>query len=470
MVGLRRFHVTGSPALFAALALPLRGVRRPHARRAPRRQPGGRARRGSERWNLRLGPGGAEPELVRSASARCAPPIQTANARPARTRSCSGTTRYTLSLDGARRGRRPDGDLDVTSDITIEGEGYPVSLLDGKQLKDRIFDVHPAGALALDRPSLMFGETAKPTPTRALLRARWAAAAACAARAPLTLDEVYFFRCASSDDGGCMSVIDGTATLSDSVFATCRAKNEGGGVEVAALGERDPRAVSGAVCRAATGGGIVARGALTLRNATFTLGQAKLGGRRRGARRRLDHDRRTRRSRTTAGQPAEPDDRQRDGLELDRVGREGRLHRPGAARAAANLEGATSCGFTATNDQQNMDPGLDSRSASTATRSRRSDRGRQPGRSTTAWTPRTSASMRMRARRLRVARRAGAAPRSSMRARSSSTVRRPRVSRHVVTRWRPPPSESPTPTTSTPRTPDARPARSPSRSTKRRSA
>lgn len=283
--------------------------------------------------------------------------IQVANALPGPDTILLRDARYTLSLAGAGEDAGLTGDLDVTSDIAIEGEGYPVSLLDGKRLGDRIFDVHPAGALALTGASLLFGETAKGDSDPGAPAGE--VSGGCLRSAGTSaLDEVYFFRCASSDDGGCMSVIDGTATISDSVFARCRAKNEGGAIEVAALGSATLTRVTGAVCRAATGGGIVARGTLTLRNTTLNLGKAKLGG---GvavlgdgsatiANSTLSSNGKDNLASQTTGAVTVSSSIVW-GAKADCIGPVG--------SGGGNLEGATSCAFTATNDQQSVDPGLD---------------------------------------------------------------------------------------------------------------
>ena len=293
-------------------------------------------------------------QLVGQCTLRAA--VQVANALPGPDTIRLRPARYTLSLVGAGEDAAAAGDLDVTSDLTILGEGYPASLLDGKRLEDRIFDVHPAGVLALSGTSLLSGRTAKGDADPGSPAGE--VSGGCLRSAGATdLDEVYFFRCASSEDGGCMSVIDGAATVSDSVFAVCRAKDEGGALEVAEGGSAALSRVTAATGRAATGGGIAVRGALMLRNGTLTLNKAKLGG----AVAVLGGGSAALANSTVSSNGKSNLASQTTGLvtvsssivwgaKADCVGP--------VASGGGNLEGATSCAFTATNDQQSQDPGL----------------------------------------------------------------------------------------------------------------
>jgi hypothetical protein len=282
--------------------------------------------------------------------------LQVANALPGPDTIRLRDASYTLSLTGAGEDAGLTGDLDITSEIAIEGEGYTLSLLDGKRLRDRIFDVHPGAVLTLTGTSLMFGETAKGDADPGLPPGE--VSGGCLRSAGVSnLDEAYFFRCASSDDGGCMSVIGGAATVTDSVFASCKAKHEGGAVEVASGATATFSRVTGAVGRAATGAGVATRGALTLRNATFTLGKAKLGG---GVV-VLGAGSATIANSTIASNRADNLASQTSdlvmvsssivwGAKTDCIGPVG--------SGGGNLEGGTSCAFTAANDQQRQDPGL----------------------------------------------------------------------------------------------------------------
>lgn len=282
--------------------------------------------------------------------------VQTANAEPGADKILLRANRYTLSLAGPNEDGAATGDLDVTSDITIDGQGYQSSILDGRRLKDRIFDVHPGASLTLEQTSLMFGKAPKPLLESGALGP---GAGGCLRSAgALSLDEAYFYRCASPAGGGCLSVQSGTASLSDSVFADCRAKTEGGGMELAAGASAGLERVTAGVCRAATGGAVAARGALSLRNVTFTINKAKLGG---GvavlgdgaaaiANSTLSSNGSSNLLSQTTGAVSAASSIVW-GAKADCVGP--------VASGGGNLEGESACAFAGTNDQQGQDPLLE---------------------------------------------------------------------------------------------------------------
>lgn len=51
---------------------------------------------------------------------------------------------YPLSLEGADEDGNATGDLDITKDLTIRGAGQHVTVVDGAEARDRVFDVHGA--------------------------------------------------------------------------------------------------------------------------------------------------------------------------------------------------------------------------------------------------------------------------------------------------------------------------------------
>lgn len=303
---------------------------------------------------LVVDPDPEDPEVVEVGQCTLRAAIQTANVEPGADTIRLRDATYPLSQSGSNEDAALTGDLDITSDITIDGQSYQLSLLDGRKLKDRIFDVHPGGSLTMNQTGLLFGKAPKPeldsgaageTGHGGCLRSR----------GDVTLDEAYFFRCAASTSGGCMSVLDGTAEATDSVFAACRAKDEGGGLEVGPLGDATLSRVTGGACRAATGGGAATRGVLTLLNATFTINSAKLGGGvallgdstttiRHGT--ISDNGKSNLLSQTTGG--ATISSSIVSGAKTDCTGP--------LTSAGGNLESGTSCAFASTNDQQNQDP------------------------------------------------------------------------------------------------------------------
>ena len=278
--------------------------------------------------------------------------VQVANATPGPDRILLRTDTYELSLAGAGEDGALTGDLDVTSEVEIVGPGYQQTFIDAKRLKDRIFDVKPGGKLTLTKTSLMNGRTAKDDFDPGF---PGEVSGGCIRSAGESiLDEVFFFHCASSDDGGAVSVIGGTADISNAIFHTCQAKNEGGAVEVRALGDATISRAAAGLCRAGTGGVIAARGPLTLKHATFTANKAKLGG----AVAVLGGAAATIHSSTLTSNGNVNLDASDGtmtvsntivwGAKTDCLG--------AVSSAGGNLEGATSCGFTTTNDQQSQDP------------------------------------------------------------------------------------------------------------------
>ena len=263
-----------------------------------------------------------------------------------------GNVSYELSLVGAGEDAALTGDLDVTTEIEIEGRGYQSSFIDAKKLKDRIFDVVAGGELTLTGTSLLNGKTAKDDFDPG---APGEVSGGCLRSAgESTLSALFFFGCSSSDDGGCVSVIDGNADISSSIFHSCRAKNEGGAVEVTALGAATLSRVAAGLCRAGTGGVIAARGPLDLRNATLVANKAKLGG----AVAMLGGAAATIRSSTITGNGSVNLDASQGTMTVSNtIVADGKTDCLGAVTSAGgNLESGTSCGFTATNDQQSQDP------------------------------------------------------------------------------------------------------------------
>src|SRR5262249_15374839 len=73
-------------------------------------------------------------------------------------------TTYALTIAGAGEDAGLTGDLDILRHISIQGSESPnvgssVTFIDGKKLKDRVFDVHPGGALDLRRVTVENGKT-----------------------------------------------------------------------------------------------------------------------------------------------------------------------------------------------------------------------------------------------------------------------------------------------------------------------
>jgi hypothetical protein len=277
--------------------------------------------------------------------------VQTANETPAGDVITLGAATYTLTISGAGEDAAATGDLDITTPMEIASDlitgSYNTTLIDGKKLKDRIFDVRAGGSLDLRRTSLLEAKAPK-NESGGCVRAV----------ANLTFGNVFMFRCASATSGGCVSQLEGAGDFSNSVFSTCKAKTEGGGLEVAAAASATLLRVTFGANRGGTGGGIAARGDLVLRNVTVDGNGAKVGG---GV--ALLGDGVTTMSSTTISENGK--------VNLDASATTGAVTLSntivwgattdclgGIVSAGGNLEGETSCGFSGTNDQQSQDPRL----------------------------------------------------------------------------------------------------------------
>ncbi len=286
--------------------------------------------------------------------------IQTANEDPGADLVELGNAVYTLSIRGAGEGGAATGDLDVFSPIEVSSlitGGTDTTFVDGKRSKDRVFDVLPGGSLTLRRFTVQNGRSPK-VDSGGLLPAE--SGGCIRSQGTLQLNGMFLYRCSSSGDGGCVSVIDGSASLNSTLLSTCRAKGEGGGLLVAAPASAALARVTAGACRAETGGGIATYSpATTIRNATIDGNQAELGG----GIAVLGAGALTLENSTISSN---------DPVNLDASGASGAINVSSSivwgaeetdclgtlVSAGGNLEGATSCGFTfaAGNDQQSQDP------------------------------------------------------------------------------------------------------------------
>jgi hypothetical protein len=141
------------------------------------------------------------------------------------------------------------------------------------------------------------------------------------------------------------------------LLSDCRAKGEGGGLAIGESAGATLARVTGALCKAATGGALATRGALSLTNGTFTLNRARLGGAvaALGAgsavivHSTLFANRRDNVALApgSSGAVTLTSSIVAD-AKTDCVG--------GVASGGGNLESGVSCGFSGTNDQQSQDP------------------------------------------------------------------------------------------------------------------
>jgi hypothetical protein len=281
--------------------------------------------------------------------------LQEANALAGPDRILLRASRYTLSLSGAAEDAAALGDLDVASELTVQGAGYGDSLIDGRRLGDRVFDVQAGGDLSLVGAALMFGKAPKPERDSGPPATRGHGGCVRAA-GPTALDRTHFYRCDAALDGGCIAALEDVA-LTDVLLASCRAKREGGGIAVAAGAMATLTRVTGAGCKASAGGGIATRGALSLRNGTFLSNRAQLGGAVAAfvaGNAAIAHSTLHGNGKSNLASPAPGaitvTSSIVSGTKTDCVGP--------VTSGGGNLESGSACGFTGTNDQQDEDPRL----------------------------------------------------------------------------------------------------------------
>lgn len=179
------------------------------------------------------------------------------------------------------------GDLDVTSDITITGQGQKsrcrdgegCTAIDGKKGKDRVFDVHVGGVLRLETLSVLNGKAPKDdfNPTQGFVEV---SGGCIRVDGELETDEVVIERCKSPDDGGCIGMTDGsTATLVDTHLDRCKTKDGGGGIEVDSSTLDATRVTISNSKAGDEGGGVeTTAGSVSLANVTLSKNKAKQGG------------------------------------------------------------------------------------------------------------------------------------------------------------------------------------------------
>jgi hypothetical protein len=172
------------------------------------------------------------------------------------------------------------GDLDVRQDLTIIGTpanpqtGEAGTILDGKKLKDRIFDVAQNRSLLLQGLTLRHGK-APDKEDGGLLRTQGA----------LTLEQVIVSGGKSSQRGGAVAVLPGlqgspSLTLTDVLIEKSSALEDGGGLWVKD-GQLTAMRTTWQSCKSSKGhgGGLALEGGLaTLTNVTFSGNAAKLDG------------------------------------------------------------------------------------------------------------------------------------------------------------------------------------------------
>jgi predicted outer membrane repeat protein len=123
-----------------------------------------------------------------------------------------GVYRLTIRGDDATA---EAGDLDVTSDITIEGDAGGRTVIDAKRAKDRAFEVFGGGALTVRHVTFKGGVAAEN-------------GGAISSVGSLTVENSKFTGNRAGQLGGGIACTAGTCTLTDVVFTKNRSGNDGG--------------------------------------------------------------------------------------------------------------------------------------------------------------------------------------------------------------------------------------------------
>ncbi len=191
-----------------------------------------------------------------------------------------------LRHQGAGEDAAVTGDLDVTENLRIVGNGRDTAIIDGSKLGDRVFDVHPKLGdpnevhLQLLHLTVENGRTPKPadpndTEGGGCLRVQ----------GDLRTNSVAFLGCKSDGSGGAVLLEDAntTANMTCSIVARSQSKKDGGAIAVdeAQLTLRNSTLALNSAGR--RGGAISALGSadpndVVLTNVTMSQNKAKLAG------------------------------------------------------------------------------------------------------------------------------------------------------------------------------------------------
>ncbi len=274
---------------------------------------------------------------------------------------------YKLDIQGFDEDAGATGDLDVTDDLTISGEGPLATIVDGKQARDRVFDV--VGGTLVTFEDFTIARGAAPTKNVDDQRG-----GGIRNEGDLTLRGMVIARCRTGDaDAGGLSHSDGALLVEDSVFLKNKSKDDGAGVDMSsgngvftrvsfvknkAKGaggalETSPATAAFESCtfsanKSGAGGGALSiknGSSVTLLNCTLAKNKAKVG----------------------SGLLETPDDVLSNTIELANciVANKATTNYAGDGLTSlgGNLDSGTTCGFGAAGDIEGQDPRLEKLSA-----------------------------------------------------------------------------------------------------------
>lgn len=200
---------------------------------------------------------------------------------------------WKLTRQGAEEEAAVTGDLDIAEDLVIQGTAADPeaktdgTILDGKKLKDRLFEVGPGVTLTLQGLTLRNGKAIVDQSGGAVRVIGSLVMEQCVVRnckAPvdggaidmnllannLTLDEVLFFKNDAGEDGGAIDVEGGVISISRTTFQKNHADVEGGALRVSGSIAEMTNVTFSANSAAQDGGAMAVRdgGVLSLTNVT----------------------------------------------------------------------------------------------------------------------------------------------------------------------------------------------------------
>ncbi|WP_233214590.1 LamG-like jellyroll fold domain-containing protein [Rhodopirellula bahusiensis] len=155
-----------------------------------------------------------------------------------------GAGTYVLDLAGQFENASATGDLDVTSQITIQGDGLDTTILDASSLGDRIFYLANAGDLTISDMTLTGASSGTEEGAAVYNEGEFTATdvaftdntvanvggGAIYSRGTTTLDRTAFIGNTSGASGGAIHVFDGTTTITNSTISGNQAEFYGGGI------------------------------------------------------------------------------------------------------------------------------------------------------------------------------------------------------------------------------------------------
>jgi hypothetical protein len=201
---------------------------------------------------------------------------------------------YALTLRGGGEDDGAAGDLDITGDVRVLGDGAATTVIDAKDAKDRAFDVRPGAEAEIADLTVINGKTPRRESGGGIrndgsMMVNACVVAHCKASNDAggidsngpqgTLQYVVIRDCKAGDDGGGVDSDETNLSVLACSFVRNKAKGEGGGIENSG-GALSLQACTFSGNRAREGGAVVVEdgGFVTLDSCTLALNKGRRGG------------------------------------------------------------------------------------------------------------------------------------------------------------------------------------------------